>query len=334
MIRRSLPGPLLVLLTASCGSGARSGFAGEVGTYDADAGLALSANEGGGTAALDAHIEEDRLAVTSVTVSCSGGCATVEAVGTGGFPPYGYVWDDGSTSATKQICPASTTRYAVTVKDTGSSGEIARAPQTARASVTAEVLACPEGGLSDAGGGPACFANPSFEGVAALRTGTNFDAPPWIDCTPALFDGPQIGNAGVVLMDQTWTSPAPTDGQTYLLLDENTGFGANGVSEPLCTTVPAGTTFGLEVDLASPLGTDTGSPAGSPAALRIYGATASCGTTQLLWTSPPASPAWQTYCATMTVPQDTAYLTLQPDVPSGATGILYVDHLVAVASCP
>jgi hypothetical protein len=88
--------------------------------------------------------------VKIVTLSCAGKCATVQAVATGGNPPYAYAWDDGSTNPVRQLCPTADTSYAVQATDTGESGEIYRASQTARASVAAEVLACPDGGEPDA----------------------------------------------------------------------------------------------------------------------------------------------------------------------------------------
>jgi hypothetical protein len=68
----------------------------------------------------------------------------VEAVGTGGNPPYSFKWDNGSTTATRQVCPSSSTSYNVKVTDTGSVGEITRGPETASASLTADVLSCPD----------------------------------------------------------------------------------------------------------------------------------------------------------------------------------------------
>ena len=52
-----------------------------------------------GPGAFDAHIEQSHVTVKFIPLSCSGDCATVEAVGTGGYPPYTFKWDDGSTSA-------------------------------------------------------------------------------------------------------------------------------------------------------------------------------------------------------------------------------------------
>jgi len=86
------------------------------------------------------------VAVKVITLSCAGDCAMVEAVGTGGLPPYSFKWDDGTTSATRQVCPTSSTSYDVKVTDTGTVGEVPRPAETAQASVTADLLSCPDGG--------------------------------------------------------------------------------------------------------------------------------------------------------------------------------------------
>ena len=47
---------------------------------------------------LDAYIEKGQVAVSIFTVGCSGrSCAkAVQAVGTGGEPPYTFQWENGS----------------------------------------------------------------------------------------------------------------------------------------------------------------------------------------------------------------------------------------------
>src|SRR6185312_10835251 len=148
---RYLGGGLLsVALTAHCGN---------AGPHDD---LFVGSDDGGGTGpfvgadatasgALDAHIEEKGVQVKFVTVDCSGPCADVRAVATGGNPPYSFAWEDHSTSPTRHLCPAASTSYSVTVTDTGTSGELATPPQTAKAPLTGEVLACPDAGGVDGG---------------------------------------------------------------------------------------------------------------------------------------------------------------------------------------
>jgi hypothetical protein len=98
------------------------------------------------TGTLDAHIDQNGIQVTFVTLDCAGECATVEAVATGGNPPYAFAWSDGSTTATRSVCPTSNTSYQVTVTDTGTTGEFTHPPQTAKVSLAAQVLACPDAG--------------------------------------------------------------------------------------------------------------------------------------------------------------------------------------------
>ncbi len=226
-----------------CGSGGQATL-GEAGTYDADPpGAFLGGDASAG--ALDARIEQNHVAVTFVTLSCEGDCATVNAVATGGHPPYTFVWDDGSTDATRHVCPTSSAHYSVRVTDAGISGELARPPETVQLALTANVLACPDGGISDAGAG-VCLANPSFEGTAAT---SGFDAPPWVACGGPLFGQARIWSESTSGPGQTTPSPVPTEGSTYLFLAPNQGLGPQNVSEPLCATLHAGTTYRLLLDL-------------------------------------------------------------------------------------
>ena len=113
------------------------------------------------------------------------------------------------------------------------------------------------------------------------------------------------------------------------------GFGFPAASERLCATMRAGIPYSLKVDLASPTDVTTpGSPAPTPASLEIFGTDVSCSQGQLLWTSPPAGPTWKTFCATFTPTLDTTYIALTSWVASYGVGILYVDHIVPVATCP
>jgi hypothetical protein len=141
---------LIPVLLLGCGSAERGyslpvsadddGGAGEFGGADANA-----------AGALGAHIEQDQMTVTIVTVACAGDCAEVRAVATGGHPPYAFAWSDGVMTADREVCPTSHTTYDVKVTDTGSGGEFARAPATANASVTASALACTDGGAMEGG---------------------------------------------------------------------------------------------------------------------------------------------------------------------------------------
>jgi hypothetical protein len=153
-----------VLTSASvAGCGSQASLA-TVGFVDGGGSFAPGLGGDAGPGAFDAHIEENHVTVTFVTVSCSEGCAEVQAVGTGGYPPYAYAWGDGPTTALRRICPDASTKYRVTVTDTGTTGEFPRAPESVQLPLDARVLACPEGGMGDAGGegagdGGACTAD-------------------------------------------------------------------------------------------------------------------------------------------------------------------------------
>jgi hypothetical protein len=100
----------------------------------------------------DAHIEEDHVMVKIVVVHCAGECADVQAVATGGHPPYSFAWNDGSTNPARQVCPTSDTAYDVKVSDTATAGEFPRPPETVDVPLTANVLGCADGGASGDGG--------------------------------------------------------------------------------------------------------------------------------------------------------------------------------------
>lgn len=140
---------LAVVVMAACGSTGRESFL-DAGRGDGGIPPFFSGADANGAGPLEASIEENQLAVTIITLSCAGTCADVEAVATGGHPPYTFAWDDGSTNPLRHVCPGSTTKYSVTVTDTGASGEFARAPQTTQVPLTADVIACFDGGTSGA----------------------------------------------------------------------------------------------------------------------------------------------------------------------------------------
>jgi hypothetical protein len=137
----------------------------------------------GTTGSLDAHLEDDHVTVNFVTLTCADRCATLQAVATGGQPPYSFAWDDGSTSATRTFCPATDTTYRVTVHDTGKAGELGHAQQTAVATLAADVVACPDAGaLADAGeaGDPgAC--NPDATAGITITPDILANVPSWFE---------------------------------------------------------------------------------------------------------------------------------------------------------
>ena len=150
----------------------------------AAAGVSATAGAGGEGDGLGVHIEDRaQLAVEIVTVACPDECVEVKAVAHGGQPDYHFMWEDGSTSATRMLCPSEDTTHEVTVTDTGrDSEEFGLEMETARASVDARVLDCSEPTppadagagdecetASDCGAGQACF-----EGVCVGEGGLRF----------------------------------------------------------------------------------------------------------------------------------------------------------------
>jgi hypothetical protein len=150
MTRRSLAtasiGSALLL---GCGGGGHD-YSLPVGSDDGGGG-AFAGADGGAVGPLGAHIEENHVTVTFVTLNCAGDCADVEAVATGGVPPYSFAWNDGVANATRTVCPTSDTTYSVKVGDTGSGGEFPRPPEIVDVPLTANVLACGDAGTD---GGP------------------------------------------------------------------------------------------------------------------------------------------------------------------------------------
>ncbi len=143
--RRLMPrqlAPLVLLLTA-CGTAGDPGYSLDVGADDAGT-LRFVPSDGGNAGGFDAYIEQNQVAVKFITISCSGDCATVQAVATGGDGPYSYAWDDGSTSATRRVCPAADASYWVKVTDHGTTGDFTQPAQTVRVPLAANVLSCPD----------------------------------------------------------------------------------------------------------------------------------------------------------------------------------------------
>jgi hypothetical protein len=136
-------GLVLFGLTLRCGGSRQDLYSLPVGADD-DGGI--FAGSDAATGPLDAQIQQNHVAVTFVTLSCAGACATVAVVASGGNPPYSFQWSDGATTQTRQVCPTATTSYDVTVKDSGSTGEVQLPAQMVDRPLTASVLACPDGG--------------------------------------------------------------------------------------------------------------------------------------------------------------------------------------------
>jgi hypothetical protein len=292
------------------GTGGASGFGG-VGGF------------GGDDNALIAHIENPQaMTIEIVTISCAGDCADVIAVASGGNPGYTFAWNDGVTTATREVCPANTTTFTVTVTDTAiDDPEFHYDAQTVSAAVTAEVLECaPDAGMPDATVPDAglCIENPSFEGPAEISV-----APPsWTTCLSSPDTNPSLA-----------TLPA-SEGATYLGL---AGFSQlllnlESASGALCSPLVPEQEITFSVDLA--MLADSLFPSTTPTVLEVWGGMTSCGKDELLWTSPAITrdDAWTTHCATLRPSQAYPFLLLIPSATS--TAFVLVDNFTSGAACP
>jgi hypothetical protein len=216
-------GLFALILAPGCGSNPGNGYSLDVGSDDGGSSLLLGSGDAGTSGALDAHIEQNHITVSFVTLTCTGPCADVVAVPTGGHPPYTFRWDDGSTGAAREVCPASSTSYLVKVTDTGTSGELGHPAQAVQVPVAANVIACPDGGTGDGGPG-ACDsvsdvspsgANPhgawSYGWSASL--GAAFTRHTQFLVSPTGYSGIDVwtsGTAGVQLNPAAYVNPAVT----------------------------------------------------------------------------------------------------------------------------
>ncbi|HEX3769470.1 MAG TPA: hypothetical protein VHV30_01340 [Polyangiaceae bacterium] len=342
------PAAVLAAALAGCGTPAGTKYTLDVGGDDAGD----PAFAGGDAAAgqeLDAYIEQGTVAVKLVTLRCAGACATVQAVATGGNPPYAYRWDDGSTNPIRTVCPSTDTSFAVDVVDTAGGGEVPRPAEKARTAVTAEVLTCPDASIAD-GGEPipetdACtdaILNPSFEGTPQTQNLTTWDAPYWQKCagSPAEITGPS-STAADPFGPKTIS---PTDGQTALYIQP--GFGAflpgpGGAGEALCAPVPAGGTLSFRIDALTVLVESDGGPTSQT--FQVYGGNTACcdaagcgsAASPLLYASPPLSTTWATYCVTLTPSASTGSLTFAAGgAATSQSADVVLDNIVPVTHCP
>jgi hypothetical protein len=167
MSRTVLAGIVLGFALFGCSAGGTSDglVVGSVGTGGVPGGGSgtggvpiLPFGDSGVSNALSAHVESPPgVTVEFITLSCDAACADVLAVAKGGVGEYSYTWEDGSTDPARRVCPTESTRYEVTVTDTGSStSELPRPRQTVKAPLTARVLQCGDAGVSTDGGPGAC----------------------------------------------------------------------------------------------------------------------------------------------------------------------------------
>jgi hypothetical protein len=280
-------------------------------------------------AALRAHIEDaNAIQIDVVTLSCAGECAEIVAVARGGIPPYTFAWDDGETSARRQVCLQSSDELSVHVQDTKiESDEFYYGGQTTSASVSVTVLECPgDGGTSDA-----CLDNPSFEGTVTPTQLEAFSAPPWNACYTGGLSYSAIGDE-TLWPFQNWTFPAPSDGETYLALGQQ-GLFTGRAAQTLCEPLRAGTSRSFLVDLARAVSTDPAAEA-LERHIEVLGGNDECSENVVLWTSPELTTTWTTHCVTLSPNQDVTTLSFRAFGSDGGLMEGLVDNLVFVPSCP
>jgi hypothetical protein len=319
-----------VLLVASEGERPESareapGLAASDGGAEPDAADAEPSTAGGqssGAGAAQDPVEPDapKVLLSVKSIDC-GGCFDLTANGEGGTPPYRYEWDDGSRSPTRRVCLGSDElKISVVVEDT----------QAARSTpyvtlLEADVAAC--SGATSSQLVRMCLMNPSFEGMAAINTGAQFDAIPWSMCVDPMSDivsnTPDIANA--TLDPMTGVAPSPVDGDTYLAMRT-----AEIASQQLCQPLTAGSRTYLQLDAVR---MNIGSP---EMFLQLWGgSSATCSQRQLLWVSPVLETSWNTYCVPIEPGEWMDQITLRAETPTPDLVVNYlaVDNLVPVDDC-
>jgi hypothetical protein len=111
----------------------------------------VAAGSGAGEAGvetLSGQIEDSLDApIEALSVECAGDCVDVEVTARGGQAPYTFLWEDGTTTATRKVCPEASTTLTATITDTGEgSEEFGRVAQSVTVSLTVEVVGCDEPG--------------------------------------------------------------------------------------------------------------------------------------------------------------------------------------------
>jgi hypothetical protein len=216
---------------------------------------------------LDAHIEDQGIVVTFITLSCADSCADIEAIATGGNPPYTYAWSDGTTGGTRRVCPSQTTTYQVTVTDSPRTGELAQPSHTGTASLDAAVFPCLEAGTpaaSDASTGDAstlCVGS----GADVIDSGTGLPQVLTIDVkgSTRYFNGGAAlpaGNYRVTYVDGCMEYGAESFGYSWCVADPQVmlGQGATALTDPgHCVLVGNGATIIGELPGATAMGTTT-----------------------------------------------------------------------------
>jgi hypothetical protein len=266
-----------------------------------------------------------------VVLACAGDCADVQAVARGGNPPYSYSWSDGSKDAKRHLCLNAAETLKVNVADTAIlTSELGYKGATASADVKANVLDC-----SDAGTLPppptesACsfIKNPSLEGTPG-PTELGLMLPDWTACVLSPDVNPYFATIRA------------SQGATYLGLAAANALLTEAAGGSFCSPLTAMEPISFSVDLA--VSSTYGGMAGGSAKIELWGAKASCGMDEKLWTSPELVQVdkWQTFCATVTPSSDYPFLVVAVVQTTTTSTLAYVptayaliDNFQPKASC-
>jgi len=280
---------------------------------------------GGGIAlgdeALSLHVEDiDAMTIEVITLACAGDCADVEAVASGGNPPYELEWEDGSTDAKRRVCLDASRTLSVSATDTSIDAEEFRYDaQTVTTNVTATVLDCSDGGAPpDEPQPPLCLENPGFEG----ERGEGNAPTDWTVCVAS----PDI-------------APAPGDSLTAFEGDDHVGLqtlfatdASESIGQTLCEPVRAGTAYAFRIAFAN--STDgSGLFPGQfvDAYVDLWAGDAPCAMDELLWTSEKiVGTQWSEQCVTFTPAGDHDHVRLVPRQQSSTPSLsayIYVDGM-------
>jgi hypothetical protein len=236
--------------------------------------------------------------VDVIALACMGDCADIEAVATGGNPPYNFSWEDGSKDPKRHVCLDASATLHVSATDTAINiSEFGYAAQTVEADVAANVRQCSDAGPGPGIGTPLCIKNPSFEGnPPGVGFGQAGSLPKdWSVCSAT----PDVCPFG----DPFCSLPA-SDGSTYL------GFGwynlaLESAGGEFCSALQPGQPVSFAVDIAIS-SMFTGVPT-----LEFWGGATACAKDELLWRSPPImNNQWQTYCGTFTPTKSVQYFVI------------------------
>jgi hypothetical protein len=276
------------------------------------------------------------LRVSVKPVDC-GSCFELQAIPSGGQPPYVFEWSDGTPAVQRKVC-VDTDDVVLSVSVRDASGAHST-PQTIRLEALADA-SCPTitSPPSAATTPLLCIKNPSFEGNPVVNVGQSggFDGNGWSDCVNVSMgtstpNFPNIGNKSAAPVSGA-NVPDPTNGSTYLGFAEG-----QQVSQTLCAPLDRDATYSLELDL-SRIDVGDGSVAESEAAfLEVWGGlSVDCSQRELLWASPVLQTGWHHYCLAFHPQQYMDQITLRAntDMSQATLAFLAVDNLKPVDACP